>query len=422
MGSMLWGCVTDFFTYETTKSVVVKSWSVGIINRIVQLLIIAYFVGWVFFYEKAYQVSDTGIESSVMTKVKGFGYHNNRVMDVADYVFPSQGTSVFCIMTKLIITENCLLCVPGVITGVCIKGSNGTKGRCEIEGWCPAENDQIHVDPMLDVKNFTIFIKNSIPMFCFPPRGNFPSTMTSSQIRNCTYHPELNPFCPIFRVGDVLNYTGQSIEDLSAKGGEIGINIQWKCNLDLSIEKCVPEYAFTRLDAPFAKNAVSKGYNFRFAKYFMTENGTEFRTLHKAFAIRFDVMVTGTYEFLNLIDFWIKCIVFLFASAVIFFFYLHLQGTVLCDYILLNFLKGAEQYKAKKFEEVKIAQHRPSPSAVFFFSTYFMHVFPSSVQVSDAQITASAAQSPGSQLSLKEGIKSSYDSGALSLANSDQPL
>uniref|UniRef100_A0A672ITE0 P2X purinoceptor n=1 Tax=Salarias fasciatus TaxID=181472 RepID=A0A672ITE0_SALFA len=421
MGSMLWGCVTDFFTYETTKSVVVKSWSVGIINRIVQLLIIAYFVGWVFFYEKAYQVSDTGIESSVMTKVKGFGYHNNRVMDVADYVFPSQVFDVSLYVFQngrkysCFTDEDChqhygSILTNGVITGVCIKGSNGTKGRCEIEGWCPAENDQIHVDPMLDVKNFTIFIKNSIRFPLFDVTRHDPNR---SYVLNCTYHPELNPFCPIFRVGDVLNYTGQSIEDLSAKGGEIGINIQWKCNLDLSIEKCVPEYAFTRLDAPFAKNAVSKGYNFRFAKYFMTENGTEFRTLHKAFAIRFDVMVTGTAGKFNTIPTLIN-LVAAFTSIGL--------GTVLCDYILLNFLKGAEQYKAKKFEEVKIAQHRPSPSAVFFFSTYFMHVFPSSVQVSDAQITASAAQSPGSQLSLKEGIKSSYDSGALSLANSDQPL
>lgn len=49
MGSWLWGFVTDFFTYETTKSVVVKSWSVGIVNRIVQLLIITYFVGSVVF-------------------------------------------------------------------------------------------------------------------------------------------------------------------------------------------------------------------------------------------------------------------------------------------------------------------------------------------------------------------------------------
>lgn len=35
----------------------------------------------------------------------------------------------------------------------------------------------------------------------------------------------------------------------------------------------------------------------RFAKYFKTENGTEYRRLHKAFAIRFDVMVTGNVSF-----------------------------------------------------------------------------------------------------------------------------
>uniref|UniRef100_A0A3Q2QKA5 Uncharacterized protein n=1 Tax=Fundulus heteroclitus TaxID=8078 RepID=A0A3Q2QKA5_FUNHE len=61
---------------------------------------------WVFLWEKAYQVRDTAIESSVMTKVKGFGNYNNRVMDVADYVTPTQGGSVFCIITKMITTEN----------------------------------------------------------------------------------------------------------------------------------------------------------------------------------------------------------------------------------------------------------------------------------------------------------------------------
>ncbi|KAF0039759.1 hypothetical protein F2P81_007994 [Scophthalmus maximus] len=281
MGFLVRDFVTDFFTYETTKSVVVKSWSVGIINRIVQLLIITYFVGWVFIHEKAYQTIDTGIESSVMTKVKGFGYQNNISMDVADYVYPPQGAGVFCIMTKLIITEN------------------------QFQGKCP-------------------------------------------------------------------------------EGGEIGINIEWKCNLDLNIEYCVPKYSFTRLDAPFAKNAISKGYNFRFAKYFKTENGTEFRTLHKAFAIRFDVMVTGNAGKFDTIPTLIN-LVAAFTSIGL--------GTVLCDIILLNFLKGAEQYKAKKFEEV-----------------------------SEAQIEASLTQSPGSQLSLKPGIRSPYDSGAISLATSDQPM
>lgn len=410
MGSMLWGCITDFFTYETTKSVVVKSWSVGIINRVVQLLIITYFVGWVFIHEKAYQVTDTGIESSVMTKVKGFGYHNNRVMDVADYVSPPQGAGIFCIMTKLIITEdqfqgrcpetgsafscetddNCTkhlgsILSNGVITGACIKKENELKGWCEIEGWCPAENDDVTVKPMLDVENFTIFIKNSIrfPLFDVT-RGNFPSSMTSTQIKTCTYHPEHNPLCPIFRVGDVLNYTGQNVADLSAKGGEIGINIQWKCNLDMSIEECVPKYTFTRLDAPFAKNAVSKGYNFRFAKYFKTDKGIEFRTLHKAYAIRFDVMVTGNAGKFDTIPTLIN-LVAAFTSVGL--------GTVLCDIILLNFLKGADQYKAKKFEEV-----------------------------SERQIETSLAQSPGSQLSLKPGITRSSDSGAISLSICDQPM
>uniref|UniRef100_A0A673A748 P2X purinoceptor n=1 Tax=Sphaeramia orbicularis TaxID=375764 RepID=A0A673A748_9TELE len=400
MASLVWGFITDFFTYETTKSVVVKSWSVGIINRIVQVLIIAYFIGWVFIHEKAYQVSDTGIESSVMTKVKGFGYHQNRVMDVADYVFPQQGASVFCIMTKVIITENqyqgrcpeleykcssVFVChTPGAITGVCLF-SNSTHGQCEIEGWCPSEDDTVKIKPMNDIGNFTIFIKNSIrfPLFNVT-RGNFPPDMTAQQIKSCNYHPETMPSCPIFRVADIINNTGQDVTKLTEKGAEIGINIEWKCNFDLDVEKCLPKYSFTRLDAVFEKNAVSKGYNFRFAKYFKTENNTEFRTLHKVFAIRFDVLVTGNAGKFGTVPTLIN-LVAAFTSIGL--------GTVLCDIILLNFMKGAEQYKAKKFEEV-----------------------------SEAQIEASITQSPDSQLSLKGGMKSSYDSGALSLDNSDQPV
>ncbi|KAM4555682.1 P2X purinoceptor 3a [Odontesthes bonariensis] len=406
MASFAWGLVTGFFTYETTKSVVVKSWSVGIINRIVQLLIITYFVGWVFIHEKAYQLTDTGIESSVMTKIKGFGYQHNRVMDVADYVFPPQGSAIFCIMTKIIITENqfqgfcpessdnfncdtdenCTqflgsILSNGVITGKCLKSFNKSLGRCEIEGWCPAENDQVKINPMLAVENFTIFIKNSIrfPLFNVT-RGNFPTTMTSAEIRSCSYHPVSNPYCPIFRVGDVLKDIGHNVSKLAEQGGEIGINIEWKCNLDRDIEYCVPKYFFTKLDAPFAKNPISKGYNFRFAKYFKTENGTEFRTLHKAYAIRFDVLVTGNAGKFSTIPTLIN-LVAAFTSVGL--------GSVLCDVILLNCLKGAEQYKAKKFEEV-----------------------------SEAQIEAYLTPSPGSQLSLRPGVKSSYDSGAISLSPS----
>lgn len=45
---------------------------------------------WVFLHEKAYQVRDTVIESSVVTKVKGIGRYAGRVLDTADYVTPHQ--------------------------------------------------------------------------------------------------------------------------------------------------------------------------------------------------------------------------------------------------------------------------------------------------------------------------------------------
>ncbi|XP_010900255.2 P2X purinoceptor 3a isoform X1 [Esox lucius] len=366
-----WGWVTGFFTYETTKSVVVKSWSVGIINRVVQLLIILYFVCYVFYREKAYQVRDSGIQSSVMTKVKGFGYVNNHVMDVADYVAPTQGSAVFCIITKLIVTENqfqgrcpevessykcdsdqdCSKHLGsylgnGVITGSCVKSSQGN--RCEMVGWCPAEVDKLQVKPMMEVENFTIFIKNSIrfPRFNVT-RGNFPSSLNKTYIRSCRYDSSHNRHCPIFKVGDVLRYTGQNLSTIGHTGGEIGINIQWLCNLDLSEERCEPHYSFTRLDAVFEKNRVSKGYNFRFAKYYKSENGTDFRTLHKAYAIRFDILVTGLAGKFDPIPTLIN-IVAAFTSVGL--------GSILCDLILLNFLTGADQYKARKFEEVSESQ------------------------------------------------------------------
>ncbi|NXV71496.1 P2RX3 protein, partial [Atlantisia rogersi] len=206
--------VTEFFSYETAKSVVVKSWVVGAVNRGVQLLILAYFIGWVFLHEKAYQVRDTVIESSVVTKVKGIGRYAGRVLDTADYITPHQGTSVFVVVTKQILTENqsqgvcpeseadyqctadrdCWGKSPttgsGVLTGRCVP-YNRTLRTCEIRGWCPTEVDTIDVPVMLEAENFTLFIKNSIrfPLFGFE-KANLPPPGSGGQLGRCRFHPE----------------------------------------------------------------------------------------------------------------------------------------------------------------------------------------------------------------------------------------
>nr|XP_014684908.2 P2X purinoceptor 3 [Equus asinus] len=359
-------CISDFFTYETTKSVVVKSWTIGIINRAVQLLIISYFVGWVFLHEKAYQVRDTAIESSVVTKVKGFGQYANRVMDVSDYVTPPQGTSVFVIITKMIVTENqmqgfcpeseekyrCVSdsqCRPerfpggGILTGRCVNYSSVLR-TCEIRGWCPTEVDTVEMPVMMEAENFTIFIKNSIrfPLFNFE-KGNLLPNLTAADIKTCRFHPDKSPFCPILRVGDVVKFAGQDFAKLASTGGVLGIKIGWVCDLDKAWDQCIPKYSFTRLDGVSEKSSISPGYNFRFAKYYKMEDGSEYRTLLKAFGIRFDVLVYGNAGKFNIIPTIISSVAAFTSVGV---------GTVLCDIILLNFLKGADQYKAKKFEEV----------------------------------------------------------------------
>ncbi|XP_061465603.1 P2X purinoceptor 3 isoform X3 [Rhineura floridana] len=337
------------------------------------------FIRWVFLHEKAYQIRDTSIESSVVTKVKGFGKYSNRVMDTADYVTPPQGTSVFVIITKLIVTENqvqgfcpenqpvykckldkdCKKPGPtatgaGILTGRCVN-YNSTFQTCQIQGWCPAEVDNVDVPVMLEAENFTLFIKNSIrfPLFNFE-KGNLLPNLTAEEIKSCRFNPVEQPFCPILRLGDIVKFAGQDFASLAHTGGVIGIKIGWVCDLDLSWDRCVPSYSFNRLDRVSEKNKVSPGYNFRYAKYYKQDNGTEFRTLMKAYGIRFDVLVYGNAGKFNIIPTLINTVAAFTSVGV---------GTVLCDIILLNFLKGADQYKAKKFEQVSEKVLHPGTSS-----------------------------------------------------------
>ncbi|CAJ0952006.1 unnamed protein product [Ranitomeya imitator] len=80
---------------------------------------------------------------------------------------------------------------------------------------------------------------------------------------------------------------------MGGEGGVIGIQIEWDCNLDRDASECHPQYSFTRLDNKFTEKSVSSGYNFRYAKYYRDANGTDYRTLIKAYGIRFDIMVNG---------------------------------------------------------------------------------------------------------------------------------
>uniref|UniRef100_A0A8C3J796 Purinergic receptor P2X 4 n=1 Tax=Calidris pygmaea TaxID=425635 RepID=A0A8C3J796_9CHAR len=98
------------FEYDTPRIVLIRSRKVGLMNRAVQLAILAYVIGWVFVWEKGYQETDS-VVSSVTTKVKGVALTNTsalgaRIWDVADYVIPPQEENTVFVMTNVILTLN----------------------------------------------------------------------------------------------------------------------------------------------------------------------------------------------------------------------------------------------------------------------------------------------------------------------------
>ncbi|XP_058889163.1 P2X purinoceptor 4-like [Acipenser ruthenus] len=288
------------FEYDTPRIVSIKSRKVGLINRLVQLGILAYVIGWVFVWQKGYQQFDSVI-SSVTTKVKGVAVTNTtdqgvKIWDVADYIIPPQEEASFFVMTNLIMTLNqqqgrcpempedspdCISdsnCTAGeqssrsngIQTGKCVPVHNSTAVHtCEVLAWCPLEND-------VDLSQ-----RNILPH------------INGSYLKQCVFNRTTDPDCPIFRLGDIVREAGEDFQEIAVEGGVMGIQIKWDCDLDQSVSKCVPQYTFRRLDNKDVQNTVAPGYNFRFAKYYKGPGEVESRTLIKAYGIRFDVMVFG---------------------------------------------------------------------------------------------------------------------------------
>ncbi|XP_030075323.1 P2X purinoceptor 4 [Microcaecilia unicolor] len=365
------------FEYDTPRIVLIKSTKVGLMNRVVQLMILAYVIGWVFVWEKGYQEFDS-VVSSVTSKVKGIAVTNTselglKVWDVADYIVPAQEENAFFVMTNVIITQNqkqglcpefpddttrCKSdsdCVKGYVgthsngfqTGKCVAFDNSSEKTCQVFAWCPVENDTAVPKPafLKDAENFTVLIKNNIwyPKFNFSKR-NILSNVSTAYLKQCVYNRFTDPFCPIFRLGSIVSEAGQDFQDMAVTGAVMGIQIRWDCNLDRRDSYCLPRYSFRRLDNREIDHDVSPGYNFRFAKYFKGETGVEMRTFIKAYGIRFDILVFGTAGKFDIIPTMINI-----GSGVA----LLGVATYLCDFIVLHILQKRNYYREKKYKYVE---------------------------------------------------------------------
>ncbi|XP_042766163.1 P2X purinoceptor 2 isoform X3 [Panthera tigris] len=250
-GRLARGCWSAFWDYETPKVIVVKNRRLGVVYRAVQLLILLYFVWYVFIVQKSYQDSETGPESSVITKVKGITFSERKVWDVEEYVKPPEGGSVFSIITRIEVTpsqtlgtcpesvrvsnascdtdEDCVaerldMLGSGLRTGRCVPYYQGSAKTCEVWGWCPVE-DGASVSQFLGkmAPNFTILIKNSIhyPKFQFS-KGNI-EHRKDGYLKRCTFDEVSDPYCPIFKLGFIVEQAGENFTELAHTAGKFSL-------------------------------------------------------------------------------------------------------------------------------------------------------------------------------------------------------
>ncbi|KAI2661563.1 P2X purinoceptor 4 [Labeo rohita] len=365
-------CLRCLFGYETPVKLVINNKSVGALFRLIQFLVITYVAVYVCWIRRVYQDTDS-VVSSVSTKVKGNILTNSsvagvHVWDVSEYVIPPQGENSFFVLTNVILTpgQTQSKCpeIPGkltrcdsdsdckeglnkvrsngVQTGRCVQYSDTIK-TCEVQAWCPLENDTIVPKPAIlgAAEDFTVLIKNNIqyPKFNFRKR-NILQHINSTYLKNCTFDRKTDPHCPVFRLGDMVTEAGENFSVMALKGGVIGIFINWNCDLDLPERFCVPKYTFSRLDNKNPENNVAPGYNFRFAKYYKNNENIETRTLIKAFGIRFDVIVFGKAGKFNIVP----TIVNIGATLTL----LNLANPI-CDWFMLTFMKDRAYYAKHKF-------------------------------------------------------------------------
>ena len=407
MSSRLGSCLKDYFIsefleYETPKIVTIRSRFIGILNKLVQITIILYLIIWVFIFNHGYQYIDKAAISAVTTKVKGVSYTNSsdvrigtRVWDTADLIVPPQENGALFITTNVIVTHNqtqgecaeeewtksdCKTdfdCLPvgkpyhlghGVSTGRC----DNSTGTCIVRAWCPREVDSLPSngqEAMIDdAKDFTVFIKNHVHFPYYQrARSSLIESIDKAYLRQCNYHPTDDPYCPIFRVGDMVSLSEAPTEPISdshfdkmaVKGGVITIGITWDCNFDHPESECKPSYKFDRLDN-FQGNTIANGYNFRYPINFQ-EQGEMKRHLVKAFGILFMITTQAQARKFNIITFLQNL-----GSG------LALLGlaSVCCDLFLLYLHRKKNYFKDHIFQQVE-----RSPSQNTDASSSFLKLF-----------------------------------------------
>jgi cation transporter protein len=376
-----------FFTFTTVKVVKVPNTFIALINRILQLLIFAYIALYIVWWKKGYQEFQEPRGTSVI-KVKGVAKvignstvpyiqaNTEHLWDNTEYQLPPLENNAFFIATRQIVTYNqkedkcasaldeklfCNRSIPdtcqvnkitdnafGFTTGNCVQSvQNASVNVCEISAWCPEElTDSVeYVVDKDEVRNFTVYLKTMVKFeFLDKPLRNVRDKTNFT----CRYDKVSDPYCPIFRIGYVIDGLNTNISALLHEGGLIEIRQDWTCDFDYSTNRCYPELTFNILQS--GDDQDSPGINYRYATKYRV-NDTDYRILSKVYGLRFVVAISGRGGRFNIVNLFVAI-----GSGIGFM----VIAGIVCDAIFMYIHKSREQYRQRKFSVCEVTVKRAS--------------------------------------------------------------
>jgi len=287
--------------FETIKLVTVKNWKLGLINRILQLLVLVYIGLYAIYLNKGYQKTSP-IDGVLYLKVKGLAKdQNSDVYDAGDLVVPPTENNALFITSRALHTvqtenQTCIDpennntcardtdCHAGAMTSngfVLPQCDNATK-RCLVNAWCPVEDERPGV-PLIEYQGlplWTIFMRTHVSYSYFPG-----ASVNNADRTALSYN--------IFSISDMLK--NQNFTAIQQIGAIVNVKIDWTCNLDDGVSLCRPTYQFLRVDTG---GSASSGFNYRQTIYFgenftATNQFFSRRVYSKLYGIRFVFQIIG---------------------------------------------------------------------------------------------------------------------------------
>jgi len=346
------------FAYHTAQQVNVQDKWLGIMNVILQLTIISYYVGYVMFVNRGYLEYEAA-KGVTATHVRGdyaaesSGRPGTRYFASEEITYPGLENGNVFIMTRMReYRQKRGVCedptMPCSSDADCHSHANGRcteKHLCEEPSWClvdPLEKPEVYE---LDTSNMLVWVKSSIQFVKLNEGLKHKKVFMSESAEEPGPRQYENPQARIengldpgntFSVRDLLLMCDPPVryEEVAELGASIEVQFIWDCNVE--VEHCPVIINARRVDTLFDETNI--GFGFSMPSY--TGDGNE-RSIGRTRGVRLFFRTVGTGRKVS----WTSIIMKVSTGVA-------LLGVapILADLMMLKVFSLGKKYHARKYE------------------------------------------------------------------------